>query len=123
METENIPHPAELAEINPITLTPKAVEMVKLALKEEGLENFGLRVAVKGGGCAGLDYALDFADSERTGDTVFETDGLRVYLDMASIAFLKGTIIDYVSGLDGAGFKFNNPNSRRTCGCAHSSCS
>ena len=104
----------------PVALTAKAVEMVKLAIAEEGLTNHGLRVAVRGGGCAGLEYALDFAETARLGDTVYETDGLKVYIDMASATYLKGTVIDYATGLQGAGFKFNNPNARRTCGCGHS---
>ena len=104
----------------PVKLTAKAIEMVKTALQEEGLENHGLRVAVRGGGCSGLEYALDFADEARMGDSVFEVEGLTVYIDMASAQYLQGTEIDYVSGLQGQGFKFNNPNATRTCGCGHS---
>ncbi len=105
---------------SPIVLTPKAIEMTKKALEEEGLKDHGLRVAVRGGGCSGLEYALDFADAPRPGDSVFEMEGLKVYIDMASLQFLKGTEIDYVSGLQGSGFKFKNPNARRSCGCGHS---
>lgn len=104
----------------PVTLTDKAIEMVKHALKEEGLENHGLRVAVQGGGCSGLQYALDYADSARPGDHIYEVSGLKIYIDMASAQYLNGTSIDYVSGLQGNGFKFNNPNARRTCGCGSS---
>ncbi len=104
----------------PIILTPKAIEMTKKALEEEGLSNHGLRVAVRGGGCSGLEYALDFAEASRPGDTVLELDGLKVYIDMASAEYLKGTEIDYVSGLQGSGFKFKNPNAKRSCGCGHS---
>lgn len=103
-----------------IVLTPKAIEMVKVALKEEGIANHGLRVAVRGGGCSGLEYSLDFAESARPGDTVLEFDGLKVFIDMASESYLKGTTIDYQSGLNGSGFKFNNPNAKRTCGCGSS---
>lgn len=105
---------------SPVRLTAKAVEAVKAALKEENLDNHGLRIAVQGGGCSGLQYALDFADAERMGDQIFEVDGLKLYIDMASVEFLKGTEIDYVSGLNGTGFKFNNPNAKRTCGCGSS---
>ena len=104
----------------PVVLTDKAVEMVKNALKEEGLTNHGLRIAVQGGGCSGLQYALDYADAPRAGDHLYEINGLKVYIDMASAQFLKGTTIDYVSGLQGNGFKFNNPNAKRTCGCGSS---
>lgn len=103
-----------------VVITPKAIENVKRAIAEEGLENHGLRVAVQGGGCSGLQYNLDFADSPRPGDTVLEFDGLKLFIDMASAQFLKGTEIDYVSGLNGSGFKFNNPNAKRSCGCGHS---
>lgn len=103
-----------------ISITDRAVEMAKKAMEEEGLGNHGLRVAVQGGGCSGLQYALDFTDSERPGDTVLEFSGLKVYLDMASAQFLKGTEIDYVSSLQGSGFKFSNPNAKRTCGCGSS---
>ena len=104
----------------PIIITDKAIEAVKKALKEEGLENHGLRLAVHGGGCSGLQYALDFSNEERPGDTVYSIGGLAVYVDMASLQYLTGTEIDYVSGLNGTGFKFNNPNATRSCGCGHS---
>ena len=104
-----------------VNITPKALEMVKTALTEEGLiEDHGLRVAVQGGGCSGLQYALDFEKEPRPGDTIFEIEGLKVYIDMASTQYLEGVEIDYVSGLSGNGFKFNNPNAQRTCGCGHS---
>lgn len=104
----------------PLTITPKAIETVKKAIAEEGLGNHGLRIAVNGGGCSGLQYALDFADKERMGDSIFEVEGLKVFIDMASLQYLTGTTIDYVSGLNGNGFKFDNPNATRTCGCGHS---
>ena len=112
--------PETTPEEIPVRITAKAVEMVKKALSEEGLGNHGLRVAVQGGGCSGLQYSLDFADSARMGDSVFTIEGLTVYIDMASLHYLQGTEIDYVSGLQGAGFKFSNPNAVRTCGCGHS---
>jgi len=103
-----------------ITITPNAIKMVKNALEEEKLKDHGLRVAVKGGGCSGLEYALDFAQSSRSGDTILEFDGLKVFIDLASAQYLKGTTIDYVTGLQGAGFKFENPNAVKTCGCGQS---
>lgn len=104
----------------PLTITTKAIDMVRKAMAEEGLENHGLRIAVHGGGCSGLQYALDFSDKERMGDNVFEVEGMKVFIDMASLEYLKGATIDYVSGLNGNGFKFENPNATRTCGCGHS---
>lgn len=104
----------------PIKVTDKAIQMAKQAIAEEGLEDHGLRIAVHGGGCSGLQYALDFSNEVRMGDSVFEVDGLKIYVDMASLQYLSGAEIDYVSGLNGTGFKFNNPNATRTCGCGHS---
>jgi len=103
-----------------VTLTPSAIDMVRKALAEEGLNEHGLRIAVQGGGCSGLQYGLDFESSTRPGDTILSFDGLKVYIDMASAQFLKGTVIDYVTSLQGAGFKFTNPNAKRTCGCGSS---
>lgn len=104
----------------PLTVTTKAIDMVKKAMAEEGLQNHGLRIAVHGGGCSGLQYALDFTDAERMGDNVFEVEGMKIYIDMASLQYLTGATIDYVSGLNGNGFKFDNPNAKRTCGCGSS---
>ncbi len=104
----------------PISVTEKAIEMAKKALAEEGLTDHGLRIAVHGGGCSGLQYALDFSNELRPGDSVFEVSGLKIYVDMASLQYLKGAEVDYVSGLNGTGFKFSNPNATRTCGCGHS---
>lgn len=103
-----------------VVITSKAVEMVKKALEEEGIPDHGLRIAVHGGGCSGLQYALDFSNESRPGDSVLEVEGLTVYIDMASMQYLQGCEVDYVSGLNGTGFKFNNPNAQRTCGCGHS---
>lgn len=105
----------------PITLTPKAVTMVKLTRQEEGLdESHGLRVAVMGGGCSGFQYALDFTTEGRDDDHVFTVDGLTVYVDAISARYLDGTQIDYVLGTSGAGFKFNNPKAVGSCGCGSS---
>ncbi len=104
----------------PIMVTEAAVKAALNAIKEEGEEGDGLRVSVMGGGCSGLSYNLDFDQEERMGDLVLEFSGLKVYLDAASLSHLKGTTIDYVTGLNGAGFKFHNPNAVRTCGCGNS---
>ena len=105
----------------PISLTPKAVQMVKLSRQEEGIEDsYGLRVGVVGGGCSGFQYALDFEEAARETDHVFETEGLRVYVDPVSARYLQGTTIDYVMGMAGAGFKFENPKAVGSCGCGSS---
>jgi iron-sulfur cluster assembly accessory protein len=105
----------------PVTLTPKAVQMVKITRDQEGIDpSHGLRVAVRGGGCSGFEYALDFENETRESDWVYEQGDLKVYIDAVSARYLQGTSIDYVLGNTGAGFKFNNPNASGTCGCGSS---
>jgi len=105
----------------PIQLTSKAVRMIVLTREEEKLAaESGLRVAVRGGGCSGLEYALDFEVEARDNDHVMEYEGLRVFVDPVSARYLQGTEIDYVMGATGAGFKFNNPNASGSCGCGSS---
>lgn len=107
-------------EENPIHLTPSAVEAVKNAIKQEGEAGDGLRVSVVGGGCSGYQYNLDFEKEPRDDDTVLEFDGVKIFVDSISAGYLMGTVIDFVSGLQGTGFKFNNPKAKRTCGCGSS---
>lgn len=104
----------------PVHFTPSAVEAVRKALQEEGESGDFLRVSVVGGGCSGYQYGLDFDKEERMGDLVLELDGVKVVLDPVSVGYLRGTVVDYVSGLNGTGFQFKNPNAKRTCGCGSS---
>ena len=109
------------APVTTLSLTPKAVEMVRHTRAQEGLdETDGLRVAVSGGGCSGFQYALDFDKAPRPTDHILEYEGLRVFVDPVSSRYLKGTVIDYTLGMQGAGFKFNNPNAVGSCGCGSS---
>lgn len=104
-----------------VTLTEKAVQMIKITREQEKLDpNSALRVAVRGGGCSGFEYALDFELEPRENDFVLEYDGLRVFVDAVSARYLQGTSIDYVLGSTGAGFKFNNPKATGSCGCGSS---
>ncbi|REJ79989.1 MAG: iron-sulfur cluster assembly accessory protein [Acidobacteria bacterium] len=104
-----------------LRVTAKAVRMIKLTRDEEGLDpSYGLRVAVRGGGCSGFEYALDFDNEERSGDEVIELDGLRIFVDPISSRYLAGTTIDYTLGMQGTGFKFENPRAVGTCGCGTS---
>lgn len=113
--------PAAFAANDPILLTDKAVKMIKITREEEGIDaDHGLRVAVRGGGCSGFEYALDYEKAPRDNDHVLEYDGLKVYVDSLSARYLQGTEIDYVMGMQGAGFKFNNPKATGTCGCGSS---
>jgi iron-sulfur cluster assembly accessory protein len=110
----------DLSAPNPIVLTAKAVEMVKDAIQREGLAGYGIRVGVMGGGCAGFQYSMDFEKEPKDGDLSFEQDGITLFVDPMSSMYLQGVSVDYVQGLQGAGFKFVNPNARSTCGCGSS---
>jgi iron-sulfur cluster assembly accessory protein len=112
--------PADTGMDNPVSLTAKAIEMVKDAMEREGLHEYGIRVGVMGGGCAGFQYSMDFEKEPREGDVAFVQEGVKLYVDPMSSMYLQGVTIDYVVGLQGAGFKFNNPNARTTCGCGSS---
>jgi iron-sulfur cluster assembly accessory protein len=115
------PTPADLGmDTPPVQLTAKAVEMVKDAMQREGISGFGIRVGVMGGGCAGFQYSMDFEKDAKDGDLTFEQDGIKLYVDPMSSMYLQGVTVDYVVGLQGAGFKFTNPNARTTCGCGSS---
>ncbi len=103
-----------------LTITPLALTKARALLKKHGKEDQGLRVGVRGGGCSGLSYVLDFEAEARKGDQVMEFDGLRVYLDIKSQLFLTGTTLDYTVSLMDTGFKFVNPNAKRSCSCGES---
>lgn len=110
----------EGSDERPILITPNAVAAIKNAIAQEGQPGDGLRVSVVGGGCSGYQYNLDFEREARMGDITLSYDGINVYVDSVSAGYLRGTTIDFVSGLQGTGFKFDNPNAKRTCGCGHS---
>ena len=104
----------------PIEFTPRAIEKVKEILSRQNPVPMGLRVSVVGGGCSGFSYQMNF-ENEATGiDKTYEFDGLKIFVDQASLMYLDGTKIDYVESLEGAGFKFDNPNVKTTCGCGSS---
>jgi iron-sulfur cluster assembly protein len=103
-----------------LTLTESAIRQVKLLLARDKKEEYGLRVRVTDGGCSGFSYKLDFDKEQKPEDTVREWDGIKVYVDRKSAPFLKGTVIDFVAGIYGGGFKFTNPNATGTCGCGTS---
>lgn len=102
-----------------IELTPEAVNEVKRMIAKDSRPNVGLRVGVKGGGCSGLSYFLDF-DQKKEKDNEFDFGGVKVYVDPKSDLYLNGTKIDYVDTLQEKGFKFINPNASKTCGCGES---
>lgn len=113
-------HTAPQAD-TPVMLTAKAAEMVKVTRQQEGIaESHGLRIAVRGGGCSGFEYALDFENEARENDWIYEQNGITIYVDAVSARYLEGTTVDYVMGMAGAGFKFINPQAKGTCGCGSS---
>jgi iron-sulfur cluster assembly accessory protein len=104
----------------PISLTTSAIAKVKEIMAQQNPVPAGLRVGVQGGGCSGFSYAMSFENSAGMMDKTFDMDGLKVYVDATSIMYLNGCIVDYVETLEGAGFKFENPNVKSTCGCGSS---
>ena len=119
-ETAVQPQPDAEASGAPVALTAKAAEKVKEIRGEENIEDtYALRLKVQGGGCSGFSYDLYFDQPQET-DRPFEVKGVKLICDEMSLMYLMGTEIDYVEGLHGAGFKFNNPNVKSTCGCGSS---
>jgi iron-sulfur cluster assembly protein len=100
-----------------ITLTKSAAVKIKKLL--ENKEESGIRAAIQGGGCSGFTYKLLF-DNEKDGDRIISDKGVQIYLDSKSFLYLMGTEIDFVDELNQSGFKFVNPNAKRTCGCGES---
>jgi len=104
-----------------VTLTENAVKEIKRLIEAQNLPNVGLRMGVKGGGCSGMSYTLNFEPEVRgEQDQVFEISGVKVIVDSKSLLYLEGTALDYVDGLAGTGFKFVNPNATKSCGCGSS---
>jgi iron-sulfur cluster assembly protein len=104
-----------------ITITDKGAEKVHefLSSQNADVQTAGLRVGVRGGGCSGFQYNLAF-DEQRDGDAVFEDHGIKLLCDNDSLAYVAGSVIDYVDSLQGAGFQVNNPNVVAACGCGSS---
>ena len=104
-----------------ITITERAEAEIRRIIKEQDLpEGTVLRVGVKGGGCSGLSYTLEFTDQLQDGDEVFSSGDARILVDNKSMLFLHGLTLHHTSGLNGKGFEFQNPNASGTCGCGQS---
>ncbi|MGM0576808.1 MAG: HesB/IscA family protein [Myxococcota bacterium] len=103
-----------------ITLTNPAAEKIRNMATQHEMQENGVRVMVVGGGCSGLTYDMDFETEPKDGDEVFESDGVKVYIDPMSLAYLDGTKIDYVETFSFSGFHFENPNAQKSCGCGSS---
>ena len=111
-----------VADTTAISITDKARLKVYALMNESGVapSEYFVRVGVKGGGCSGLSYELDFDDEIKKGDMEFGDDQLKIVCDMKSFLYLCGTELDFSDGLNGKGFNFVNPNASRTCGCGES---
>jgi len=121
-----VPAPAEASEAPasgtgaPLRLTAQAVTQVKLVCQQQGFASHHLSVRVVPSGCSGFGYDLNLLKDARPGDIVWEQDGVKIATDAQSARYLQGTEVDYVSNLQGAGFKFTNPNAKSSCGCGSS---
>lgn len=104
----------------PLRLTARAVEQVRQVQAQQGFEGYFLSVRVVPAGCSGFGYDLNLVKDVGSGDVVGEQDGIRLATDALSQQYLAGTEVDYVVGTTGAGFKFENPNAKSTCGCGTS---
>lgn len=111
---------AEKLDFSTITLTPRAAEKLRQFALEEGIENPSLRFGDTAGGCGGFQYILDFSEGKEADDEVFDSEGIEIHIKKAALDRLLGSIIDYVDGLQGAGFKISNPNVKSSCGCGSS---
>lgn len=107
-------------ESNLVEITPKAQEEIRnIFSNDKKGENDGLRLAVIGGGCSGLQYKIEFSPKKEK-DNVLSYDGFSVFIDPKSSIYLKDIILDFKDGLNGKGFVFDNPNAKNTCGCGES---
>jgi len=104
----------------PVSLTPTAVAKVKEIMAQQDPMPAGLRIGVVGGGCSGFSYSMNFENAAGMMDKVFNFDELKVFVDATSLMYLQGCVVDYVETLEAAGFKFDNPNVKSTCGCGSS---
>jgi len=104
-----------------IEITEKAASHVRNLKMDSNIpESHGLRLGVKGGGCSGMTYVLDFDEHPKANDRILEQHGIRFFIDPKSLFYLSGTVLDFSDGLNGKGFVFNNPQATRTCGCGSS---
>ena len=104
-----------------IQISEPAAQRIRTLMSKQGIDEGGLRVGVKGGGCSGLSYTFSWEKQARTGDEVFEgPEGAKIFIDKKSLLYLNGTVLDYDTNLMSKGFVFNNPNAKTTCGCGSS---
>jgi len=120
MATTTTPNVESTPKTAPVILTPNAVAKVKEIMAQQDPMPAGLRIGVVGGGCSGFSYSMNFENSPGMMDKVFNFDDLKVFVDATSLMYLNGCTVDYLETLEAAGFKFENPNVKSTCGCGSS---
>jgi iron-sulfur cluster assembly accessory protein len=115
-------HAPEIAQLKtaaaPLVLTPSATAKVREIMATQ--DPAGLRIGVVGGGCSGFQYSMSFENQQGMMDKVYAFEDIKVFVDATSLMYLKGCVVDYVETLEAAGFKFENPNTKSTCGCGSS---
>jgi len=113
--------PAQSSKRALMTIAPAAAVFARQKLAQRGTPNAAVRLGIKGGGCSGFSYVIQYDDEPpRDRDTVYEVDGIKFYVDKKSLVYLAGSLLDYEKTLMFQGFKFRNPNEATSCGCGHS---
>ena len=120
MATTTTPNVENAPKTAPVILTPNAVAKVKEIMAQQDPMPAGLRIGVVGGGCSGFSYSMNFENTPGMMDKVLTFDDLKVFVDATSLMYLNGCTVDYLETLEAAGFKFENPNVKSTCGCGSS---
>ena len=118
--TTAAPATQETEKKAPLILTPQAIAKVREIMATQDPLPAGLRIGVVGGGCSGFSYSMQFENGAGMMDKTFDMDGVKVFVDATSVMYLNGCIVDFVETVEGAGFKFENPNVKSTCGCGSS---
>jgi iron-sulfur cluster assembly protein len=103
-----------------LNISDSAAKQIRQVIETKNLDGYGVRLGVKGGGCSGLTYDLNFENETRPGDKVAEINGVKVFIDFKSYLYLRGTILDFSDDPLNGGFAFKNPNAKKTCGCGTS---
>jgi iron-sulfur cluster assembly protein len=111
---------AEKEDLSTISITERAAKKYRQILEEEGKSGWGMRFGEKAAGCNGFEFFLDFSEKAKVGDLILESNGIQIHIHHKSTDRLMGSVIDYVDGLHGAGFKISNPNIKSSCGCGTS---
>ena len=120
MATTTVAPTPETVKQAPLNLTPQAIAKVREIMATQDPLPAGLRLGVVGGGCSGFQYSMAFENQAGMMDKTFTFDDLKIFVDATSLMYLKGCTVDYVETLESAGFKFDNPNVKNTCGCGSS---